>query len=203
MFYRIVIIFIALIGLYSLIGIGNFKWMHHNLVSPRADFQITGDVTSDLVVVEFLNYSCTFCKELHPTIKELLELRKDIKYIVRPVAFGDEEMTRTNDLVLAAGLQDKFWEMHNAVLEYPEIEVPVSFIEETAGLFGLDFDQMVQDSTDDIVQKIAENNNNALDQARINSVPSFIVGGDVHLVTDENLPDLKDLLDMINQSQKD
>ena len=39
---------------------------------------------------------------------------------------------------MAAGLQGKFKEMHEAILEYPEMSVPDSFIEETAALYGID-----------------------------------------------------------------
>ncbi len=209
MLFRFVLILLALIGLYSLYGIIHFKWMYHSVENPKADFLILEnqkDTESQaqprVVMVEYLNYGCIYCKEMHLMIKELLTLRDDITYIARPIVFGDEAMIRLNNIVLAAGLQDKFWEMHNAILEYPEIEVPDSFIEETANLFGLDYEQLIKDAASEEIIKIADNNMASMTHAGIDSVPSFVINGDIYLVADENLPQLKDLLEIITTSSK-
>lgn len=200
MFFRFILILIALAGLYSLYGIIHFKWMYYSVENPKADFLILENQEEGedkIIIVEYLNYGCRYCKEMHPTIKALLTLRKNITYIARPIVFGDEATIRLNNIVLAAGLQDKFWEMHDAILEYPEIEVPDSFIQETANLYGLDYEQLIKDSQSKEITTIAENNMTSMTHAGIDSVPSFVINRDVHLIADENLPQLKDLLDII------
>ncbi len=212
MFFRFVLILIALAGLYSLYGIIHFKWMYHSVENPKADFLTLENnengqdqdekSKNQIMMVEYLNYGCEYCKEMHPRIKELLSLRKDITYIARPIVFGDEAMMRLNNIVLAAGLQGQFWEMHNAILEYPEMEVPDSFIEETANLYGMDYNKLIEDSQSKAIEKIAENNMASMTHAGIDSVPSFVINGDIHLVANENLPQLKDLLEIITATQK-
>ena len=199
--FIIVLIPIVLLGLYSLYGIGHFKYMYYSLDNPKADFQITGDENADVTVVEFLNYGCGYCKELHPSIKQLLTLRKDIKYIARPVVFGDENMTKTTNTVLAAGLQGKFWEMHDAILEYPEIEVPDSFIEETAALYGLDYQKLVNDAQGDAVKEIADNNMGTMEHAGLFNVPALVVNGQFYIITNDKLPDFKEILEVVTNAK--
>ncbi|MEM6812269.1 MAG: DsbA family protein [Pseudomonadota bacterium] len=201
MFFRIITVLIVMAGLYTLYGIGHFHLMHHRIYNPVVDFQVKDEAKAGTTVVEFLNYGCGYCKSLHPTIEELLRIRNDIRYIVKPVVFGDGAMVRLNQIVIASGLQGKFWEMHEAILNHPEQIPPDSFLEETANLFGLDYEQLLEDAQGEEVKKIADKNLKATEHANIYAVPAFVIKRDIHIVTDENLPDLKDLLDIIAEAE--
>lgn len=74
------------------------------------------------------------------------------------------------------------------------LEIPDSFIEETANLYGLDYVQLVSDSNSKKVDKILESNSAALEYAGATSVPAFMSKDQTYLVTDGNLPDLKKML---------
>lgn len=217
--YRIIIIILVLAASYSLFGIGHFKWMYHNANSPKAEFLIAGNTDANITLVEFMNYKCPHCKKINPVIKELLEIRKDIRYIVRPVAFiVDTEQSDAQDneekkltaplaenitrIAFAAGLQNKFWEMHHAFLEYPNINISDEFIKETAELYGIDYDLMITDSKSEKVRDLVENNLIALDHIGLGSVPSFIIKNEIYLVTDEEIPTVKQFLDVINKAEK-
>lgn len=183
-------------------GILHFKWMYHSVNNPKANFQITGNQNADITLVEFISYSCEYCRQVHPAVKEALEIRKDIRYIARPLAFGQENSQRLTRIVLAAGLQGKFWELHDAFLEYPETEIPDEFIEETALLYGLDYKKLIEDSESKKVRKMAENNMAALEHAGIKSVPSFVIGGRIYVIGNSGVPDLKQLLEIIAQAEQ-
>lgn len=220
-FYRIIIILLVITAGYSLYGIGHFKWMYHRVDHPKADFQISGNLQSDLTLIEFINYNCGYCRQLNPVVKELLEVRKDIRYITRPVSFkifeqeGEQEENTEGEqqqpkeiedkitkMIFAAGLQGKFWELHDAILGHPDLEIPDGFIQETATLYGLDYDQMAKDAEDKKVQKIMDENLAVFDHIGLYSVPSFMMNGKIYSITDENLPDLKKLLDFIVSAEK-
>ncbi len=220
-FYRIVIILLVLAAGYSLYGIGHFKWMYHRVDHPKAAFQIGGNLESNLTLIEFLNYNCGYCRQLNPVIKEVLSIRKDIRYIARPISFKifvqEEDQKDSTDsekpepkeiedkitkMVFAAGLQGKFWELHDAVLEHPDTDIPEDFIQETANLYGLDYDRLVKDAESKKVQKIIEENIATFDHVGLYSVPSFMINGKIYSVTDENLPDLKKFLDLIASAEK-
>jgi protein-disulfide isomerase len=201
-FWIITVLLILAAG-YSLIGIGHFKWMYHSVNNPRAEFLVSGDKTSDIIVIEFLNYGCGYCKELHPIIKELQQVRKDVRYVTRPIIFDDDpSKEKASRIVIAAGLQGKFNEIHEAFLEYPEEDIPDNFIEETALLYGLDYERLIKDSNGKEVLKILDNNLAALEHVGITSVPSLMIGDKIYIATDSGLPDLKQLLNLIANASK-
>lgn len=210
-FYRIIIIILILAAGYSLYGIFHFQRMYYKASNPHAEFQIAGNQQSDVTLIEFMNYGCGYCKQLNPVVKELLEVRKDIRYIARPISFkifeGEEGKEvevkdKLTKIAFAAGLQGKFWEMHDALLEYPETQIPDSFIEETALLYGLDYDRLIKDSDGKEVQKIIGENISTFDHIGLYSVPAFMIKDKIYVITEENLPDLKQLLDMIATAEK-
>lgn len=200
-FNRVILILLGLTVAYCIYGISHFKWMYHAVEHPKADFQIMGDENADVTFVEFLNYGCVYCKQLDPIITEMLEVRPDIRYIARPVMFTETDEDNVTKLIMAAGLQGKFWEMHKAVLNYPEVAIPNDFIKETANLYGLDYAQMVEDANSKRVKKFLDNNLTALDHAAINSVPSFVVNGKIYIVDDNGIPNLKQLLSIISDAE--
>lgn len=195
-FYKFVLTLLFIAAAYSIFGIVNFKYMRYNVQNTDAEFLVSGDTSASITFVEYLNYACMYCRKLHPTIEELQTVRKDVRYIIKPVAFSDDETEKPTRMAIAAGLQGKFQEMHKAFLEYPEDVIPDDFIEETAALYGLDYDQLIKDSTSKKVAKIIESNMNSMQHAGIRSVPSFFVNDKIYIVTEEGLPTLKQLLNI-------
>ena len=211
-FYKFIIALIILAGAYTLFGIGHFKWMHHNIKTPDAEFLVYGDKNSDLTVVEFLNYDCGYCKDLHPVMTELAQVRKDVRYVVRPIAFdydapeeGKDSPTPYKDMItryaIAAGLQGKFSEFHDAFLEHPKSEISDDFVQEISLLYGVDYDQLIKDADGKKAQKIIDGNLAALEHANVTSVPSFIINRDIYVISDDALPDLKQLLNLLSEHQ--
>jgi protein-disulfide isomerase len=200
--FWIIISILVLAGGYSLYGIGHFKWMYYSVNNPKAEFLISGDKTSNTTFVEFLNYGCGYCKGLHPTIKELQQVRKDVRYIARPIAFDNSKKEKPTRIAIAAGLQGKFNEINEAFLEYPNDTIPDNFMEETALLYGLDYDLLLKDSEGKKVSQILNNNLAALEHAGITSVPSMMIKNQIYIVTNSGLPDLKQLLNILENTKK-
>jgi len=201
-FYRAYLTLLALIAVYAVLGIAYFKWMHVSAENPRGAFltvQATQNPERAVTISEFLDYGCPFCKQLHPTVKEFLNLRKDINYIARPIAFNEQSEFMTRH-VLAAGLQGKFWQMHNAVLEHPDTELPEGFFEETASVFGLDMEQFNADINSREVDKILRDNINAWEHAGAQVTPSFLMGAKIYQ-PGESLPTLVELINMVNEAK--
>lgn len=196
--YKFFVLLIILAAGYSIFGIVHFKWMYHNVENPAAEFQVSGDKKSDIVFVEFLNYGCGYCKELRTTMGELQQVRKDIRFVIRPIPFDTEEAKdQTTRLALAAGLQGKFTEFHEAFLEYPESIIPDEFVQETAALYGVDYNQLKADAAGKKVEKLATENFNALEHANLYGVPSFMIDRKIYSIEGEELPALKQFLTII------
>jgi protein-disulfide isomerase len=199
--FRFFLLLVVLASAYSLFGIAHFKWMYHKVENPSAEFLTIKNVGAPLKIVEFINYGCGFCKELHPTVKELLNVRKDIEYVVRPISFGEGITNDLTNMALAAGLQDRFWEFNDAFLEYPEDEIPDDFIRELADLYGVDYERLMSDSKSEAVKKLADENSDALGRASLGSVPSFMINRHLYYVDERGVPDLKTMLDIVASAQ--
>lgn len=197
-FYKFCVLILILAAGYTLFGIGAYKWVHHTVKNPKAEFLVSGNKQGNETLVEFMNYGCGYCKEIHPTLIELKEVRNDLRYVIQPVLLNIPEMDKPTRLAVAAGLQGKFDEMHQAFLEYPESPIPDDFIEETANLYGIDYDQMVTDAAEKKVQKILDHGFNAIENMSIYSIPSFVFKNKIYIVSEENLPDLKQMLEFVS-----
>ncbi len=92
-----------------------------------------------ITLVEFSDFQCSFCKRVNPTIKKLLEkypgkLRVIFKH--NPLSFH-KEAPYAAKVAIAAGMQGKFWEMHDILFKNQRGLKP-ELIEGYAKEIGLD-----------------------------------------------------------------
>ena len=87
-------------------------------VQRAEDGYVLGARDGDLKLVEFLDYGCRHCQDLHPILMRALERDGNVVYLARPIFAGpDENGTRAGRLALAAGRQGKFVEAHQVLIE--------------------------------------------------------------------------------------
>src|SRR4029079_14678074 len=89
-------------------------------ISINSNDHILGNPNATIELVEYGDYECPYCGRAYPIVKDIKQkLDGDIKFVFRnfplskihPHAFMAAVATE------AAGLQGKFWEMHNIVFE--------------------------------------------------------------------------------------
>ena len=81
---------------------------------------VFGKKDSKVVLIEYGDFQCPGCGGIHPTIKKVTEKYKDqIAFVFRnfPIASKHPNARAAAAAVEAAGLQGKYWEMHNMVFE--------------------------------------------------------------------------------------
>ena len=201
--FRAYMALLALLAIYAIVGTVHFKLLYLNVDQPKAEFLIKEPKTptaTPITVIEFLDYTCQYCKELNPAVEELLTIRKDIRYIARPVSFNRETSEPILRHVLAAGLQGKFWEMHKAALEYPESIIPLEFFEQTASLYGLNVEKFLEDVQSKQVDAIVKDNLDTLFHAGVQATPSFLIGTKIYYPNDST-PTLVDLINMVQKGE--
>lgn len=177
MFFRVCVVILVLAACYALFEIYRFSAMDYAVRSTKADYVVRGPEKSKTTMVEFLDYNCGFCRELHPSIKDLLDIRPDVRYIARPIAVLGEDSERLARIALAAGVQDKFWDMHNAFLSAGKgVAIDDKFIRETAALYDIDYDRLMKDADGPQVTKIFQDNVNDAEDVGIYSTPTVVIG---------------------------
>lgn len=146
-----------------------------------------GKTDSKVVLVEYGDFQCTSCGGAHPQIKEITEEYKDrILFIFRnfPLTTIHPNARAAAAAVEVAGLEGKYWEMHNLIFETQSEWSSLTgttrtekFAEYAASL-GLNKETFIEKlASKDINQKIS------FDQAlgkkvKVEATPTFFLNGD-------------------------
>lgn len=139
---------------------------------------IAGNPSGSINLVEYGDYQCPHCRKAHPIVKRLLDEFSDVKF-----AFRNFPLRESHPFAMvaaqgaeAAGLQDKFYDMHDALFEHQDElsdELPVSLAED----IGLQIDQFLrQMNADRVIDKIESDVETGL-RSGVNGTPTFFLNG--------------------------
>src|SRR5438105_3794491 len=117
-----------------------------------------GKDSAALVLVEYGDYQCPHCGHAYPIIKNLQEkLANDLKFIFRNFPLTESHPDAFNAAVAAeaAGLQNKFWEMHDMIFENQQA-LDFESLSLYAENIGLDPDRFKNDIRDPVLSDKVE-----------------------------------------------
>lgn len=149
--------------------------------------QVYGKTNSQVVLVEYGDFQCPSCGGAHPQIKTIMEEYKDkVAFIYRnfPLTSIHPNAKIAAAAAEAAGLQGKYWDVHNLIYENQAEWKDLTGTERTnvfttyAQTVGLDKDRFLVD-----IASTAVNRKISFDQALgkkvgVNSTPSFYLNGE-------------------------
>lgn len=182
-----------------------------NEVPPTRDFpvptinetsefdQVKGATsTAKVTIIEYSDFQCPACRAYHPMVKELLAANPEVKFIYRHFPLGQHFNAKKAAIAAeAAGLQGKFWEMHDILFEEQDDWAPMvnpnrKFIGYAESL-GLDAAKFEQDlSSGDLRLKVDQDMASGHPNG-VNSTPTFFVNG-VKVASPKNLEAFQALL---------
>ncbi|MGD0866244.1 MAG: thioredoxin domain-containing protein, partial [Rhizomicrobium sp.] len=82
-----------------------------------------GAATAPVTLVEYGDYQCPYCGEAYPIVKKVQKrLGAKLRFVFRnfPLAEAHPFATGAAEMAEAAALQDKFWQMHDALYEHQD-----------------------------------------------------------------------------------
>jgi protein-disulfide isomerase len=101
---------------------------------------VRGPQDARVVIVEFSDFQCPFCKTVVPTVKQVLERYPgQVKWVFRdfPIPGLHPEAARAHEAARCAGDQGKFWEYHDVLFERSPRHAPAQ-LKAYATELGLD-----------------------------------------------------------------
>lgn len=204
-FIRRNIIFISVVlGTLILIGGGVFLFSKGSSISPNSskvsdnilvpsDAQITGGIkngayqpkssTAKVTLVEFGDYECPACGAYSPLVRQLLtELTGQINYVFRNYPLSQHANAAVSSYAAeAAGLQGKFWEMHDKLYDnqndWVNLSDPKPIFDGYAKGMSLNIPQFDSDINS---QKVKDKISRDLGDGNLislNATPTFYVNG--------------------------
>ena len=140
---------------------------------------IRGAAGAPVTVVEFSDFECPFCKQTHPTLKQLLERYPDkvrLAYRDFPLDSIHPQARRAAEAARCAQDQGKFWEYHDALFTQSP-QLALEDLRRYAGQVGIDvtkFDSCLAAGTHKAaVQRDLDEGN----RLGITGTPAFFVNG--------------------------
>ncbi|GGE66702.1 protein-disulfide isomerase [Pedobacter psychrotolerans] len=138
---------------------------------------IEGSDAASITIVEYGDYQCPHCAHAYPIIKEIEQTFGDqIRFVFRhfPLQESHEFAFQAALAAEAAALQDKFWEMHDAIYDN-QYRLSEDLFQELAETIGLDIEQFEKDIQTDAVKQKVEDDFESGVRSGVNGTPSFYV----------------------------
>ena len=146
--------------------------------------RVKGASNAKVALIEYSDFQCPACGAYYPILKKLSEeMGSKVAFVYRyfPLRGIHQNAQISAQAGEAAGLQGKFWEMHDILFDNQTVwsDLPNArdtFVKYATNL-GLDIERFKRDMDSDAVKNKIENDYQAGIRSGINSTPSFFVNG--------------------------
>ncbi len=202
----------GLFGLAGIIGLllifALFERMSLDIATPievTEQDQVKGYKSAPMTLVEYSDFQCPSCNAQHRTFNQVWkQIRRDVKLVYRhyPIVRVHKNATEAAYYAEAAGKQDKFWEMHDAIFAgqgtWSGQDDPTATFDSYAEKLKLDMDQLRTDVESDAIKNKVKADIASAKSAGVNGTPTMYLDG--KLLT--NVRDPNNLIAAIKQAKE-
>ena len=174
MLFRVLVVLIVLAGSYGLYEVWRIHSFYASVHTSSAPYVTKNEDTGTITIVDFVHYQCAACRMTSKILVEQAAQDPSLKLVVRPIPFESEGVERAVKMILAAGLQGKFWEFHDAIINYAA-PTDEDFFKETAKLYDVDYEKLTKDAESPEIYKILQENANTGYSLGINTSPTIMI----------------------------
>ena len=142
---------------------------------------VRGPDDAPVTLVEYGDFECPYCGMAEPVVRELLADYGDVRYVWRHLPLTDvhPHAQLAAEAAEAAGLQGKFWEMHDKLLTHQDALSAKDLIR-YGGEIGLDAERFMKDLRKHAGEgRVAEDQDSA-DLSSVSGTPTFFINGKRH-----------------------
>jgi len=143
------------------------------------DLPTAGNPDGDVTLVEYFDYNCGYCRKAFEDIVVLLEEDKNLRVIFQEMPILSPSSINMASIALAAQEQGKYFEMHQALMDYRGGQSDEAFYG-VAKKIGLDIEKLkIAAGSDEVKAKIKK----SMDMAKtldIRGTPGFIIGDKIY-----------------------
>lgn len=173
----------------SVFGLSRLLSTPSNIPLPdalSADDWTKGNPSSQVVLIEYADFQCPGCASYHTIIESLLsEFGGHMTFAYRhfPLTSIHDNATLSAQAAEAAGIQGKFWEMHDTLFKNQQSWAPLSTSEfenvliSYASDLGLDQTQFISDLHSGKVEDAVEAEALSAEKAGLGGTPTFFLNG--------------------------
>ena len=174
------------------LGLGAIFWFNSDrstkTTSENGGTQISGHAKGEgqknITLTEYGDFQCPACASYYPVVKSVVEkYQKDITFRFRnfPLVQIHPNAFAASRAAEAAGLQGKFWEMHDLLYEqqttWASAGNPQSYFQSFASHLNLDINKFNQDYASSAVNDIINGDLAEAKKVGADSTPTFVLDG--------------------------
>lgn len=143
-----------------------------------AHLPFAGNPDGDVVIVEFFDYNCGYCKRALMDLQNLIKKDDKVKVIFHDIPILSESSHDAARYALAAHKQGKYFDFHQTLMRSSGAK-NVENLEKIAGDLGLDVEKLRTDANSPEIAKEIESNLDLSRELGIRGTPAFIIGDDL------------------------
>ncbi len=150
--------------------------IHDNIATLTSkDAPSIGPADADLTVVEFFDYNCGYCKRALPDIQAALKSDPKVRFVFKEMPILGPTSLTAAQWALAAQKQDKYFEFHQALMEFRGNKEEAELAKIAQNL-GLDVEKMKQDAQSPEIQQLIKEDIDLAQKLGVSGTPAFIIG---------------------------
>lgn len=203
---------LGIVGVVIIFFFGLISLLHRGGLGPERDVlgvgesqvsiadHFRGEAEAEIVLVEYSDFQCPACASYYPLVKELArDFGDKIKIIYKHFPLGQHKNAKPAAFAAeAAGLQGKFWEMHDTILEnqgvWADSQNAKEIFVEYARNLDLDKDKFLEDFDSPSVKAKVNSDYQSGVSLGVAGTPSFFLNG-VNLESSRSYEEFRRILE--------
>ncbi len=134
-----------------------------------------GNANGDVIIVDFNDYQCPYCKRAHQAVKSVVAADGKVKVVYKDLPILGEPSRIAAFAALAAVKQGKHLALHNALMEFSG-KLDRARILEIAASVGLDVALLEKDMDDPKFKQVIDRNMALASALGLRGTPAFVIG---------------------------
>lgn len=207
LFFKVLLGFLAALIISAFLLYGYVWYTTNQAITESAQVKdssmVAGNPDGDVTVVEFVDYRCPHCPVMNKTLMDAVKADGNVKVIIRPVGWVDEQAMPVSTFVLATARQDKMVELHERLMALGT-KPDIGTAQTIAASIGVDVGTALELSrTKEIEQEVWDNQTYAIN-AGFRGVPALLINGRMYQPQDEQaMTSINGLLVAFDESRTD
>ncbi len=136
---------------------------------------VIGNPEGDVVIVEFFDYNCGYCRKITEDLFDLTEADGNIRYVLKELPIFGQPSRFAAKAALAAGKQGKYSELHFALMT-SGVQIDEAATLAIAASIGLDVERLKDDMLDPSLDAELERNAQLARTLGVEGTPAMVIG---------------------------
>jgi protein-disulfide isomerase len=138
----------------------------------------TGNPKGDVVIVEFFDIRCPYCKRLEPAMDAFLAQDRKVRLIYKDLPILGPASVTGSKVLLAAQNQGAYVKMRDAVMKMPQ-DAGLPQFRDAAKSLGLNWEKLLKDMDDPSISARIGANLALAHELQIQGTPAMVIGNEL------------------------